>query len=370
MATTDIDLGVVAQGPKGDKGDKGDTGATGDRGPIGPQGIQGPKGDTGPQGPKGETGPTGANFYYSTYEAQPNQSTMVLSDLHPTANPPKVGEHVIMPSGKVYEITGINTTANPHTYAIGEQVADLHGSQGPKGDKGDTGQTGPQGKQGIQGPKGEQGIQGSQGIQGPAGKPFGIKKTYATVALLNANGPNDLNEGDFAIIDSTVDDADNAKLFVWTGGKASLVTDMSGAQGIQGPQGKQGVQGSQGEQGVQGEQGATGATGMSGKSYKPYISKSDGHWHLTVDDPNDVLTDPFAVTAVTSGTCDGLTTSGYYGVDSTSVNGKPNGETGLLKVINAGGIITQTMHTVSDNLYIRNKHSGAWTAWRQTTQWS
>ena len=78
-----------------------------------------------------------------------------------------------------------------------------------------------------------------QGIQGPAGKPFSIKKTYATVALLNANGPNDLSEGDFAIIDSTVDDADNAKLFVWTGGKASLVTDMSGAQGVQGPQGKQ-----------------------------------------------------------------------------------------------------------------------------------
>ncbi len=66
--TQDIDLGVVARGPKGDKGDKG---ATGDRGPTGPQGVQGPKGDTGPQGkqgiqgvqgpqgPKGETGATG-----------------------------------------------------------------------------------------------------------------------------------------------------------------------------------------------------------------------------------------------------------------------------------------------------------------------
>ena len=281
MATTDIDLGILAQGPKGDKGDKGDKGATGDRGPTGPQGIQGPKGDPG--------------------------------------------------------------------------------------------QTGPQGKQGIQGPRGEQGIQGQQGIQGPAGKSFSIKKTYATVALLNANGPNDLSEGDFAIIDSTVDDVDNAKLYVWTGGKASLVTDMSGAQGVQGPQGKQGIQGAQGPQGVQGvqgEQGATGATGMSGKSYKPYISESDGHWHLTVDDPNDVLKDPFAVTAVFSGTCDGLTTSGYYGVNSTNVNGKPNSENGLLKVINAGEIITQTMHTVSDNLYIRNKHNGVWTAWRQTTLWT
>jgi hypothetical protein len=108
---------------------------------------------------------------------------------------------------------------------------------------------------------------------------------------------------------------------------------------------------------------------MSGTSYKPYINKSDGHWHLTVDDPNDVLKDPFAVTAVTSGTCNGLTTSGYYGINSTSVNGKPNSETGLLKVINAGGIITQTMHTVSDNLYIRNKHNGAWTAWRNVTFW-
>lgn len=107
----------------------------------------------------------------------------------------------------------------------------------------------------------------------------------------------------------------------------------------------------QGPKGDKGDTGATGATGMSGKSYKPYISKSDGHWHLTVDDPNDVLTDPFAVTTVTSSTCDGLTTSGYYGVNSTNVNGKPNSETGLLKVINAGGIITQTMHTVSDSLY-------------------
>ena len=66
----------------------------------------------------------------------------------------------------------------------------------------------------------------------------------------------------------------------------------------------------------------------------------------------------------------GLTTSGYYGVNSTNVNGKPNSETGLLKVINAGEIITQTMHTVSDNLYIRNKHNGVWTAWRQTTLWT
>ena len=146
---------------------------------------------------------------------------------------------------------------------------------------------------------------------------------------------------------------------------------MSGAQGVQGPQGKQGIQGTQGPQGVQGEQGATGATGMSGKSYKPYINESDGRWHLTVDDPNDVLTDPFAVTVVTSGSYNGLTTSGYYEIRTNSVTNGPNSETGVLKVINANNkIVTQTMHTTPDNLFIRNEHYGTWTSWRQTTQWS
>ena len=169
---------VGPQGPKGDTGPQGpagDTGATGSRGPKGDKGDtgpQGPKGDTGAtgsQGPKGDKGDSGANFYYSVYEAQPKQNTMYWTDLHPTANPPRVGEHVIMPSGKVYEITGINTTANPHTYAIGEQVADLHGAQGPKGDKGDTGPQGPKGDKGDTGPVGQQGRKGDQGVQGPKG---------------------------------------------------------------------------------------------------------------------------------------------------------------------------------------------------------
>lgn len=177
-------------GPQGPKGDTGPQGLAGDTGATGSQGPKGDKGDTGPQGPKGDTGATGskgpkgdkgdggANFYYSVYEAQPKQNTMYWTDLHPTANPPRVGEHVIMPSGKVYEITGINTTANPHTYAIGEQVADLHGAQGPKGDKGDTGPQGPKGdkgdtglvgQQGPKGDKGDQGVQGPKGDQGPRG---------------------------------------------------------------------------------------------------------------------------------------------------------------------------------------------------------
>lgn len=82
------------------------------------------------------------------------------------------------------------------------------------------------------------------------------------------------------------------------------------------------------------------------------------------------IADPFAVTIVQSGTYDGLTTSGYYEIRTSSVTGGPNTETGVLKVINANEkIITQTMHTVSDVVWIRNKHNGAWTAWRNVTFW-
>ena len=129
-------------------------------GPRGPQGLQGI------QGPQGARGDLGYNFYYSTYEASPNQNTMFWTDLHPVANPPRVGEHVIMPSGKVYQITEVNNNASPNTYGIGEQLADLHGIQGPKGDKGDRGDIGPQGPAG---PKGDKGDAGPQGIQGPKG---------------------------------------------------------------------------------------------------------------------------------------------------------------------------------------------------------
>ena len=120
-------------------------------GPRGPQGIQ---------GPQGARGDLGYNFYYSTYEANPNQNTMYWTDLHPVANPPRVGEHVIMPSGKVYQITEVNNNTSPNTYGIGEQLADLHGIQGPKGDKGETGATG---ATGSQGPQGIQGIRGKDG---------------------------------------------------------------------------------------------------------------------------------------------------------------------------------------------------------------
>ena len=127
-------------------------------------------------------------------------------------------------------------------------------ARGPKGDKGD------QGPQGVQGP---QGNVGPQGIQGVPGKPFDIKKAYNSVADMNANFSSDLDEGDFCVIASNVEDKDNADLYVRQGAKMKLIVDLSGATGIQGPAGPQGPQGVQGPQGNVGPQGPKGDTGKS-----------------------------------------------------------------------------------------------------------
>ena len=143
-------------------------------------------------------------------------------------------------------------------------------ARGPKGDKGDQGPQGAPGERGPQGPQGVQGPQGNvgpQGIQGVPGKPFDIKKAYDSVSDMNANFSSDLDEGDFCIIASNVEDKDNADLYVRQGTKMKLIVDLSGATGIQGPagpQGKQGVQGPQGNVGPQGPKGDTGPQGPVG----------------------------------------------------------------------------------------------------------
>jgi len=107
-----------------------------------------------------------------------------------------------------------------------------------------------------EGPRGPQGPQGIQGVQGIQGEPFTIKKTYATTAAMTADYDN-MAVNDFVMISGSVEDPDNAKMFVkgttedptyrW-----NFVTDFSGATGIQGPQGVQGVQGVQGPAGDSG----------------------------------------------------------------------------------------------------------------------
>lgn len=154
------------------------------------------------------------------------------------------------------------------------RLQNLTGPQGPQGEQGPVGPAGPQGEQGIQGEKGEQGIQGIQGEQGPVGPkgekgdqgaPFTIKKVYTSIVEMNGDLENpEVNLYDFVIINSNVNDEDNAKLFMKMEDEFKFITDMSGAIGIQGPKGDQGEAGPQGIKGDTGEIGPQGPEGPQG----------------------------------------------------------------------------------------------------------
>ena len=250
------------------------------RGPQGPQGVKGDTGATGAQGPEGPAG------YVKRFVAS-------------AAAVEEVGDAYVDTNGHLMVCTSID----PLTFDDAGDIRGPQGIQGPKGAKGDMGYVrafvpnaaavtavgqgyvdanghlqvcvslepsatfedagsikGPQGEQGIQGiqgPQGAQGVQGEQGPKGETGEGFSIYRTYASIAVMEADAAN-VPEGKFVMISSTVADPDNAKLYVKGASTFTFVTDMSGAQGIQGPQGEQGIQG------IQGEQGATGATGPQG----------------------------------------------------------------------------------------------------------
>ena len=79
-------------------------------------------------------------------------------------------------------------------------------------------------------------LQGIQGQPGPQGEPFRIKKTYTSVAEMNADFDN-MNVGDYVMIASSVEVEDNAKLYVKGDLQWIFITDFSGAQGIRGETG-------------------------------------------------------------------------------------------------------------------------------------
>ena len=161
-------------------------------------------------------------------------------------------------------------------------------ARGPKGETGPVGPQGPEGKQGPQGKQGIQGKQGDQGVpgpQGPAGKGFNVDKTYPSVAEMNAHFADDIKEGDMAMIASSVDDPDNAKLYIRSNDTMKFLADLSGAQGIKGETGPVGPQGKQGIPGTAGVQGPAGERGPVGYTYEPYIA-DDGNWHIKLVNPD------------------------------------------------------------------------------------
>lgn len=76
-----------------------------------------------------------------------------------------------------------------------------------------------------------------------SGHPFSIKKTFPTVEAMEEYAGTDVEVGDLVIIASTIEDPDNAKLYVKTATGWAFIIDMSGAQGIQGPRGPIGPRG-------------------------------------------------------------------------------------------------------------------------------
>lgn len=143
---------------------------------------------------------------------------------------------------------------------------------------------------------------GIQGVQGETGKDFSITKTYASVTEMNADIDN-IEEGSFVLIASSVDDEDNSKLYVKTATAFNFLTDLSGAQGFKGETGDAATvqigtvstvssaspatvanvgdehnailnieipQGIQGEKGDKGEQGETGPQGDKGDKGDPF----------------------------------------------------------------------------------------------------
>lgn len=106
---------------------------------------------------------------------------------------------------------------------------------------------------------------GLAGPTGPAGLGFTIAKTYSSVAALTADtSPTGITAGQFALIDTgDINNAENSRLYVWTGTNYTYTSDLSGAQGIVGPTGPAGTNGIIG---VDGAVGPTGPTGPAGEA--------------------------------------------------------------------------------------------------------
>lgn len=140
-----------------------------------------------------------------------------------------------------------------------------------------------------------QGVQGVQGFRGPAGNNFEIKRTFKSVQEMNDSKGSGFEDGDLTVIASSVDDPDNAKLYIWDGTNFKYIADLSGAQGIKGDMGPApvmsvssvtklpaGTQPTVAYKKVDGGYSVDYALpqGADGATWQPYINKDDGHWHI------------------------------------------------------------------------------------------
>ena len=321
---------------------------SGEPGPMGPQGPAGADGAQGPQGEIGPIGPSGADGLPGEKGDKGDQG-----EIGPVGPQGPQGE-----KGDPGEIG-----------PVGPQ-----GLQGLKGDKGDSGDQGPQGIQGergLTGDKGDRGdvgpvgAQGPQGPQGIQGKPFTVSKIYSSIASLNADtNPSGILAGEFAVISTgSINDEDNAKLFLWTGSGWTYVTDLSGADGMVGPQGPIGPEGIQGPKGDKGDNGISGADGKS--AYEVAVlngySGTPSQWLASLVGPKGDKGDTGSQGEVGPAGADGA--QGPQGLQGVAGLNGLDGKT----VLNGSGVPSASLGTNGD-FYIDNvaksiygpKTSGAW----------
>lgn len=90
-----------------------------------------------------------------------------------------------------------------------------------------------------------------------------INHSYPSIAAMESDFAN-TQKNDLAIIASSVEEEDTAKLYINDGTQWVYLSDLSGIQGTPGEKGEQGKTGPQGPQGPQGEIGPEGKTGPQG----------------------------------------------------------------------------------------------------------
>ena len=259
---------------KGDKGDKGDPG---EQGIPGKQGLPGNPGKQGIQGVPGKQGEPGLSAYDLWLKAG-NAGSQIdfLNSLK--GEPGKDGQNGTNggrgPQGEPGKSAYQEAVDNGFSGSLTDWLKSLKGEKGDKGEPGEPGRPGRDGKDGQPGQPGKDGVDGKQGPegkpgrdgkQGEPGKPATIKKTFQSIAQLQADKGEGFENGDFAVIanNENENDPDNGKLYVWNNGVFTYLFDMKGAQGIQGEPGVPGQDGKPGKDGQDGKNGVDGHDGLS-----------------------------------------------------------------------------------------------------------
>lgn len=214
----------------------------------------------------------------------------------------------------------------------------IRGAQGIQGERGLQGEQGIQGIQGVQGERGltgERGEQGPKGDKGDTGEAFHIVKTYASVSAMNADySGTDVDVGEYVMITSSVEDPDNACVYIKGSEAYEFVVDMSGATGIKGDKG---------------DTGETGATGPAGNGIA-FITKT----------ASVGLEDTYTITFTNGSTTSFVVTNGANGagsvadvwVDGISVLDGDTAKIDLSGKADVGNIPTKVSDLTNDAGYI------------------